>query len=156
MKSFIILILLSFFSYPIKAQLTPTTVPDHKAMMTAVWEKFDLLMYKVTTLPDGTTSYTPHFPKELKALDNNNVTLPGYIIPLKVGRDHSTFMLSVLPVMQCMFCGQNGIPPLVQIVMKKGKVKFTDKPLKINGTIHLNPDPEKGAEIQLLNASVSQ
>jgi len=125
-------------------------------MMTAVWEKFDLLMYKVITLPDGTTSYTPHFPKELKALDNNNVTLPGYIIPLKVGRDHSTFMLSVLPVMQCMFCGQNGIPPLVQIVMKKGKVRITDNPVKISGTIHLNSDPEKGAEIQLLNASVSQ
>lgn len=131
-------------------------VPDHKPMMTVIWEKFDLLMYKVTTFPNGTKSYIPHFPEELKALDNKSVTLPGYMVPLRVGRDHDTYMLSVLPVMQCMFCGQNGIPPLVQIVMKKGKVRFTDQPFKVNGIIHLNQDPEQGAEIQLLEAVISK
>ncbi|MFC6098862.1 hypothetical protein [Olivibacter domesticus] len=155
-KSFLLVVLLLSFSYQVKSQLIQNTIPDHKPMMTAIWEKFDLLMYKVITMPDGTKTYTPHFPQELKALDNKNVTLPGYMIPLKVGRDHHTFMLSVLPVMQCMFCGQNGIPPLVQIVMRKGKVRFTDEPFKINGTIHLNQDPDKGAEIQLLDASLSQ
>lgn len=128
--------------------------PDHQPMMNEVWEAFDQLMYKVTTEDDGTTVYTPHFPKVLKDLDHTTVTLPGYMVPFELGRDHHMFMLSVLPVMQCMFCGQNGIPPLVQVTMKSGKARFSNNPLKIRGKVYLNTNLEKGAEIQILDAEV--
>ncbi|QNL52542.1 hypothetical protein H8S90_14305 [Olivibacter sp. SDN3] len=146
----LLLLFLSFMVMEGKAQ----QIPDHEPMMNDVWEAFDELMYKVTTEPDGTTVYTPHFPKVLKDLEDTVVTLPGYMVPLELGRDHRMFMLSVLPLMQCMFCGQNGIPPLVQITMRKGKARFSNDPFKVRGRVHLNTNLEKGSEIQLLDAEV--
>jgi len=143
-------IILLFISFAARSQV----IPDHKPMMNDIWQVFDQLMYKVTTEEDGTTVYTPYFPKMLKSLDNTVVTLPGYMIPFDMGRDHHVFMLSVLPVMQCMFCGQNGIPPMVQVTMKHGKARFSNDPFKIKGKVHLNTNLEKGAEIQLLEAEV--
>lgn len=130
-------------------------VPDHTPMMNDTWETINKLMYKVTH-KDNQTIYTPHFPNELKAIDKKTVTLPGYLVPLNGGRDHDTFMLSVLPIMQCMFCGQGEVPPMVEIFMKKGeKVRFTEEPIKIKGTVRLNSNTQEGnAEIQILDAEL--
>jgi len=141
-----------------KAQDSPFgQVPDHTPMMNSTWETINKLMYKVTH-QDNKTVYTPHFPDELKAIDKKKVVLPGYLVPINGGRDHETFMLSVLPVMQCMFCGQGDIPPMVEIFMKKGKkVRFTEEPIKITGTIHLNPNTQEGnSEIQVLDAELME
>jgi len=130
-------------------------VPDHTPMMNETWETINKLMYKVT-YKDNQTVYTPHFPDELKAIDNKTVTLPGYLVPMNGGRDHETFMLSVLPIMQCMFCGQGDVPPMVEIFMKKGKkVRFTEEPIKIRGRVHLNANTQEGnSEIQVLDAEL--
>jgi len=130
-------------------------IPDHTPMMNDTWETINTLMYKVTH-KDNQTIYTPHFPDKLKAIDKKTVTLPGYLVPMNGGRDHETFMLSVLPIMQCMFCGQGDVPPMVEIFMKKGKkVRFTEEPIKIRGTVRLNPDTQEGnSEIQILDAEL--
>lgn len=130
-------------------------IPDHKPMMNEVWEKINTLMYKVTK-KENETIYTPHFPPELKALGDQVVELPGYLVPMHSGRNHDTFMLSVLPIMQCMFCGQNEIPPMIEVFMKGGKsVRFTEEPIRIKGKMYLNPDISKGnSEIQILEAEV--
>ncbi len=130
-------------------------VPDHTPMMNQTWETINKLMYKVT-YKDNQTVYTPHFPDELKAIDAKTVTLPGYLVPINGGRDHDTFMISVLPIMQCMFCGQGDIPPMVEVFMKKGKkVRFTEEPIKITGTVRLNPNTREGnSEIQVLDAEL--
>jgi hypothetical protein len=132
-----------------------TIVPDHTPMMNDVWEKINTLMYKVTKKGNQTV-YTPHFPPELKSIENKIVELPGYLVPLNSGRNHSTFMLSVLPIMQCAFCGTNDIPPMIEIVMKKGTdVRFTEDPIRIKGRVHLNPDVTKGnAEVQIMDAEL--
>lgn len=127
-------------------------VPDHTPMMNSTWEAIDKMMYKVTV--DGNKKvYTPTYPPVLKALENKVVELPGYLVPLTSGRTHSTFMLSVLPVMQCAFCGTNGIPPMVEIFLKNGSIKFTEEPIKVKGKMVFNPEPLKGnAEIQIVDA----
>lgn len=132
-------------------------VPDHTPMMNDTWETINKLMYKVTH-KDNQTIYTPHFPDELKAIDKQTVTLPGYLVPMNGGRDHETFMLSVLPIMQCMFCGQGDIPPMVEIFMKKGKkVRFTEEPIKVRGTVRLNSNTQEGnSEIQVIDAELVQ
>ncbi len=127
-------------------------VPDHTPMMNSTWEAIDKMMYKVTT-ENNKKIYTPHYPPALKALENKIVELPGYLVPLNSGRNHKTFMLSVLPVMQCMFCGSNGIPPMVEIFMKTDAIKFTEEPIKVKGKMVFNPEPLKGnAEIQIVDA----
>jgi len=136
-------------------QFPEMNVPDHTPMMNSTWEAIDKMMYKVT-YEGNKKVYTPTYPPVLKALENKIVELPGYLVPLNSGRTHSTFMLSVLPIMQCMFCGTNGIPPMVEIFMKKGtSIKFTEEPIKIKGKMKFNPEPLKGnAEIQIVDAVV--
>jgi len=130
-------------------------VPDHTPMMNSTWEAIDKMMYKVT-LDGNKKVYTPTYPPPLKALENKVVELPGYLVPLNSGRTHKTFMLSVLPIMQCMFCGSDGIPPMVEIFMKgSSSVKFTEEPIKIRGKMKFNPEPLKGnAEIQIVEAEI--
>jgi len=130
-------------------------VPDHTPMMNETWERINKLMYKVERKDDQTV-YTPYFPDELKAIDSKTVTLPGYLVPMNSGREHDNFMLSVLPIMQCMFCGQGDVPPMVEIFMKKGtKVRFTEEPIKIRGRVRLNSDTKSGnSEIQILDAEL--
>ena len=129
-------------------------IPDHTPMMNSTWEAIDKMMYKVST--EGNKKvYTPAYPEPLKKLENKVVELPGYMVPLKSGRNHDTYMLSVLPITQCQFCGTNGIPPMVEIFMKKGTVKYTDEPIKIKGKMVFNPEPLKGnAEIQIVGAEL--
>ena len=127
---------------------------DHTPMMNRTWEAIDKMMYRVTT-KDNKKIYTPHYPPELKSLENKTVELPGYLIPLTSGRNHKTFMLSVLPITQCQFCGTNGIPPMVEIFMKKESVRYSEDPIKIRGKMKFNPEPLKGnAEIQIVDAEL--
>lgn len=129
-------------------------VPDHTPMMNHTWDAIDKMMYKVSTQGNKKV-YTPFYPPELKKLENKIVDLPGYIVPLTSGRNHSTFMLSVLPIAQCQFCGTNGIPPMVEIFIKKGSIKYTEEPIKIKGKMKFNPEPLKGnSEIQLVEAEL--
>src|SRR5690606_24645691 len=114
--------LLSFVAQAQIGQFPEANVPDHTPMMNSTWEAVDNMMYKVTT-ENNKKVYTPHYPPVLKALENKVVELPGYLVPLNSGRNHKTFMLSVLPVMQCAFCGSNGIPPMVEIFMKSESVR---------------------------------
>ncbi|GHE23451.1 hypothetical protein [Sphingobacterium griseoflavum] len=158
MKQLIIFLLVSFSSLPFAqaqvGQFPEMNVPDHTPMMNSTWEAIDKMMYKVT-YEGNKKVYTPTYPPALKALEHKTVELPGYLVPLTSGRSHKKFMLSVLPVMQCMFCGSNGIPPMVEIFLKDGSVLFTEEPIKIKGKMKFNPEPLKGnAEIQIVDAVV--
>lgn len=128
-------------------------IPDHTPLMNKTWEVIDKMMYKVTTV-NNKKVYTPEYPPALKALENKIVELPGYLVPLKSGRNHDNFMISVLPLAQCQFCGTNGIPPMVEVFMKKGtQVRFTDEPIKVKGKMVFNPKPLEGnSEIQIVDA----
>ncbi|MBD1425122.1 hypothetical protein [Sphingobacterium arenae] len=150
--AFIITVFTSGLAKAQIGQFPDANVPDHTPMMNSTWEAVDKMMYKVTT-ENNKKVYTPHYPPVLKALENKVVELPGYLVPLNSGRNHQTFMLSVLPVMQCAFCGSNGIPPMVEIFMKTESVRFTEEPIKVKGKMVFNPEPLKGnAEIQIVDA----
>ena len=126
----------------------------HKPLMTDVWKTFDMLLYKVEK-KNGKTIYTPFFPASLKALDGKTVTIPGYMVPKNSSRKHSNFFFSVLPIFQCMFCGQNGIPAMVEISMKNGeKLSFSEDIISVSGTVRLNPSDVNHAEIQIVEAKL--
>lgn len=130
-----------------------THLQDHKPLMNEVWKTFDLLMYKVTK-QGGKTVYTPHFPERLRRLNGKTVTVSGYMIPFKAGRRHNAFLLSVLPVHQCMFCGQNGIPSMVEVTLAHGKrIGVSEKPITIQGVVYLNSNDKDRTEIQLRDAA---
>lgn len=77
------------------------------------------------------------------------------MVPIEPIRHHRTFLLSVLPVYQCMFCGQNGIPPMVQVFLADGsKRQFSEDPVTVRGAVFLNATDGDSAEIQLRDAIV--
>lgn len=134
---------------PSKEHLT-----DHKPLMNKVWETFDLLMYRVDK-KNGKTTYIPHFPEPLAKLNGKTVTISGYMIPSNPGRRHNVFLLSVLPIHQCMFCGQNGIPAMTEITMAYGKkILISETPVAVRGVVLLNSKDKNRTEIRLRDAVV--
>ena len=154
-----LLICMIFLIKPIYGQQQATEnqhLKDHKLLMNSTWETFDMLMYKVTT-ENGKKVYTPYFPPKLEAMDGKTVTLNGYIIPIKSGFRQNKFLLSVLPIDQCMFCGQNGIPAMVEVTLGQGKkIRTSQKPVQITGKTVLNKSDRNRVEIWIDNAAISE
>ena len=124
----------------------------HQSLANPVWKTFSQLNYNVIQ-NNGQSVYTPSFPEQLVRLDGTTVTLSGYLVPIETGRQHRVFLLSVLPVNQCMFCGQDGIPPMAEVTLVGNTtIPYTDKPITIRGTVYLNRDDEARSEIQLREA----
>ncbi|MGY4385778.1 hypothetical protein ACVWYN_002824 [Pedobacter sp. UYP24] len=77
------------------------------------------------------------FGNDIKKYSNKPFELEGYIVPIKDGMKQSKFMLSTLPINQCFFCGQNGIPMMVMIELTE-PIKFTYQPITIKGILKLS------------------
>lgn len=138
---FTVLILSTFFC---RAQ-------DHRNMMNKTW---DLLATK-SFAPDKSGRYVVVFPRALKELDKKPVELPGYIIPIKTGLLHKTFLLAVLPVSQCQFCGQGNIPDMVEVTMKQ-PLTYTDKPVTVKGILNLNDKDTNHPEFLLADGVLKE
>ncbi|MEQ8713919.1 MAG: hypothetical protein RIC80_12940 [Cyclobacteriaceae bacterium] len=81
----------------------------------------------------------PKFGESVLKLDNQPITLKGYMIPLDDMIGQHYFVLSALPFNICFFCGGAG-PETVAEVKTKSEVRFTDAAITVRGTLKLNPD----------------
>ncbi|WP_421940445.1 hypothetical protein [Pedobacter sp.] len=119
----------------------------HKEMRTANWNLI-ALRYEKQVKP---LVFKSIFPSELRAINNTVIELPGYIIPTKVGNTFSTFMLSIVPIESCPFCGTGDIPSMVEVKMLKN-LKWTDKVVRIKGKFVINDSGDNRSEFFLLDA----
>jgi len=138
----IIILFLFFGSDGLNAQ-----VQVHTDMRTKYWNLIGL-RYEKQVKP---LEWKVFFPAELKALNNKVIELPGYIIPTKVGNKISEFMLSVVPIESCPFCGSGDIPSMVEVKMIS-PIIYTSKPIKLRGKIIVNDSGDKRSEFFLLDA----
>lgn len=145
MKQVLGLILLCF-ALQVKGQ-----PPKHVPLMTSTWDLLEMKSYK----PSPSGIYMVYFPPELKALNKKVVELPGYMIPIKSGLTHPVFMLSVLPVLQCQFCGQANIPSMVEVHVSKPAL-YSESPIKVKGTLVLNDVNDSQSEFILTNAVMEE
>jgi hypothetical protein len=120
------------------------------AVSSTTWQLLNTFSVKTQN-----NKYVLYFPPELKALDNKVVQLPGYMVPIKVGKEHKEFMLSVLPVEQCAFCGSGDYPPMVLINMQK-PVPYKDKVVIVKGNLMLNKSGANTPEFTIINANIEQ
>src|SRR5439155_26447775 len=67
--------------------------------------------------------YVPQFASGVAALDQKEVKLQGFMMPLEMGENQSHFVLSAMP-QSCMFCLPGGPESLVEVKTKK-PVKYT-------------------------------
>lgn len=126
-------------------------VKVHKDMRTANWNLIGL-RYEKQVEP---LKWISIFPPALMALNNKTIELPGYIYPTKVGSKFSEFLLSIVPIESCPFCGTGDIPSMVEVKMAT-PLPFTEKPIKIKGKFVINNSGDNRSEFFLLNAKSVQ
>jgi len=111
-----------------------------------------------------TKSYDPDFGMEIEdiepgmlaqQLNNTEVKVSGYIIPLTGKIEQSHFMFSKYPQNMCFFCGLAGPETAMQVFTKdEKKLKFTPKKITLTGTLQINKDKASGLIYTLRNAVV--
>jgi hypothetical protein len=125
----------------------------HEPITSEYWEVLAGMFY-FEKMIDGEKWFVPHFPDDLLALDGKKIELKGYMVPLSYKRQHQTFLLSVLPVSQCHFCGQGDIPEMVEVILKGQAVSIQNSPVKISGNLKLNKFDEEHFTFVLENAEI--
>lgn len=81
----------------------------------------------------------PVFSESVKAMEGQEVTIKGYIIPVEGYKSHKEFIFSAFPYNMCFFCGGAG-PETVMEVEASEPVKFTAESVVLKGKIRLNAD----------------
>ena len=107
------------------------------------------------TKDDNGVEYTytkPIFPPAVKALDGKTVTVKGFMFPLEEDEAQGYFLIGPFPL-SCPYHYHVGPSLVIEVKMTKGKIKFTEEPIMVKGTLQLVPDdPEYGSFYRLLNA----
>jgi hypothetical protein len=96
----------------------------------------------------------PLFSESIKRFDNRQFDLTGYLIPIKSGQKQQKFLLATLPINQCYFCGQNGVPVMIMIEMESA-VPYSEKPIRVKGILKLEQkDASYAPPITIKNAKI--
>jgi uncharacterized protein len=75
--------------------------------------------------------FTPEFDKEVMALNNREVKIQGFMMPLETGEKQRHFLLTITP-QTCAFCIPAGPEGMVEI-RTKTPIKVTFEPLVLTG-----------------------
>ena len=79
----------------------------------------------------------PIFSEQVKKLENVEVEIKGYIIPVEGYKNHNEFIFSAFPYNMCFFCGGAGPETVMEVQAKEG-IKYTAEPIIIRGILELN------------------
>ena len=81
----------------------------------------------------------PKFSAQVLALDNKEVQIRGFIIPVDIVQDY--YVLSANPYSSCFFCGQAGPESVMEIqLVKKYEGLRMDQVITFKGKLRLNVD----------------
>jgi hypothetical protein len=86
---------------------------------------------------DWRSTFNPVFPAAVKVLENKQIIIKGFLIPLQEQKKHTNFLLSAFPFDQCFYCGKAGPETVIEVTVKNG-IKATDKIIQLKGTLQLN------------------
>jgi hypothetical protein len=115
--------------------ISSSAFAQHKAsdlLQSENWDIINTLTYRL----EKNNDIFPIFSEKLKSHSNKDFELTRYLIPIREGMNQNRFLLSTLPINQCFYCGQNGIPAMILVEMSKS-IKFTDRPIHLKGRLKL-------------------
>lgn len=110
------------------------------------WEE----LAKVSTKPSGKL-IVPHFPASIMKLNQAQVTLVGYMMPLTPGQKQTSFLLSY-SAGTCNFCLPAGPEGVVEVRLAEG-VRVSYEPIAVKGTFKVLIDDPGGMYYRLEKAS---
>ena len=94
--------------------------------------------------------YVPQFAKDVSALDQKEVKVQGFMMPLEVGDKQSHFVLTAMP-QSCAFCLPGGPESMVE-VKSKTPVKYTFDAVVVTGKLTVLKDDPTGIFYRLTEA----
>ena len=96
------------------------------------------LLQSTKTVQKANKKFGPDFPKEVKALDKQQVKLYGFMMPLDQAKKQKRFLLSAYPP-HCSFCLTGGPESLVE-VLADAPIEFTFEPVVVSGRLAVLDD----------------
>jgi hypothetical protein len=116
-------------------------------------ERKDVLSWKVLAqveLVKQKDRYVAQFAKDVSALDQKEVKVQGFMMPLQVGDKQSHFVLTAMP-QSCAFCLPGGPESMVE-VKSKTPVKYTFDAVVLTGKLTVLKDDPTGIFYRLTDA----
>ena len=95
----------------------------------------------------------PVFSESVKSLDNKEVTIKGYIIPVEGYKSHKEFIFSAFPYSMCFFCGGAGPETIMEVEAVEG-VKYSADAVYLTGILKLNDKDINRLMYKLVNAKL--
>ena len=98
--------------------------------------------------------YVPKFANDVAALDQKQVKVQGFIMPLQMGDKQSHFVLTAMP-QTCSFCLPGGPESMVE-VKSKVPVKYSFEPVVLTGKLSILKDDPTGVFYRLTDAVLAK
>ena len=115
-------------------EVEPTSVWQTLGKVTFKKQYDDLLGFKIDI---------PVFSETVRAIDGDEITLRGYIVPTQGYKSHNEFVFSAFPYNMCFFCGGAGPETVIEVVTVEA-IEYTADPIVIKGKLALNDeDPNR-------------
>jgi len=92
----------------------------------------------------------PEFSKEITELDNKEIKVQGFMMPLEPGEKQKHFLISLTP-QSCSFCLPAGPEGVVE-VKSRTPVKYTFEPVIVSGRMSVLKDDPMGMYYRLTDA----
>ena len=146
------LLLLLSFSLPAAAQHQAPPGAD-PTQFKPLEERKDVLSWKLLSqveLIKQKDRYVPRFAADVAALDQKQVKVQGFMMPLQMGDKQTHFVLSAMP-QSCSFCLPGGPESLVE-VKTKAPVKYTFDALVLSGKLSVLKEDPTGVFYRLTDA----
>lgn len=146
------LLLLLALSLPAAAQHEPPAGAD-PSQFKPLPERKDVVSWKVfaqVELVKMKDRYVPQFAQSVASLDQKEVKVQGFMMPLQVGDKQTHFVLSAMPV-TCSFCMPGGPEALVEVKTKQ-PVKYSFDPVVVSGKLSVLKDDPTGVFYRITDA----
>ena len=132
--------LLAALALPVGAQ----TLPERKDVVS--WQTLSQV-----ELVKQKDRYVPRFAAGIAALDQKDVKVQGFMMPMQPGEKQTHFVLSATP-QTCAFCMPGGPESMVE-VKTKTPVKYTMEPVVVSGKLTVLKDDPTGIFYRIVDAA---
>ena len=151
-----LVLLLATLAFPALAQHQMPQGADPSAFKPLA-ERKDVVSWKTLAqveLVKMKDRYVPQFATSVTSLDQKQVKMQGFMLPLQMGDKQSHFVLAAMP-QTCSFCMPGGPESMVE-VKTKSPVKYTFDAVVLSGRLTVLKDDPTGIFYRLTDAEPSK
>ena len=147
------LILLLSLAFAAAAQHQPPPGAD-PSQFQPLAERKDVVSWKTfaqVELVKMKDRYVPQFAQSVASLDQKEVKVQGFMMPLQMGDKQTHFVLSAMPA-TCSFCMPGGPEALVEVKTRQ-PVKYTFDAVVVKGKLSVLKDDPTGVFYRITDAA---